>query len=168
MSPSGLALVGVACTGMGQLNAAALAKDVVDIYKPKSIILIGIAGGLDKSIPLGDVVISDQIVDYELGKVTPEGLDVRWSVYPPNPTLVNRAQSFNNSTWKKYITTTRPENTDAEPSSHIGLYLSGNKVIADEKTAGVLKSFWNRGAAIEMEAAGIAAMLRQMETHLAS
>lgn len=163
MSPSGLALVGATCTGMGQLSAASLARDVIDLYNPKSIILVGIAGGLDKKIPLGDVVVSDQIVDYELGKITPKGLDVRWSVYPPDQKLVNRAQSFKDNSWKKYITTARPENINADPSSHIGLYLSGNKVIADEKTAGALKSFWNRGAAIEMEAVGIAAMLRQME-----
>lgn len=163
MSPSGLTLVGATCTGMGQLNAATLVRDVTDLYNPKSIILVGIAGGLNHEIPLGDVVVSEQIVDYELGKITPKGLEVRWSVYPPDQKLVNKAQGFKDSSWKKYITTARPENIESNPSSHIGLYLSGNKVIADEKTAGALKSFWTRGSAIEMEAVGIAAMLRQME-----
>jgi nucleoside phosphorylase len=163
MSPNGLALVGAVSQGMGQLNAAALVMDVVSKYKPKTIILVGIAGGMDKSIGLGDVVISNQIVDYELGKVTPEGLDTRWSVYPVDSTLSNKAQSYRSSSWVDYIRTPRPAtgNTEKEPSSHIGLYLSGNKVIASEKAAGVLRSFWKRAAAIEMEAAGIAAILRQ-------
>jgi len=46
---------------------------------------------------------------------------------------------------------------------HVGIYLTGNKIIADEKTAGALRSFWKKSVAIEMEAAGIAAMLRQLE-----
>jgi len=45
----------------------------------------------------------------------------------------------------------------------VGIYLTGNKIIADEKTAGALRSFWKKSVAIEMEAAGIAAMLRQLE-----
>lgn len=165
MSPNGLALVGAVSQGMGQLNAASLVMDVVSKYNPKTIILVGITGGMDKSIGLGDVVISSQIVDYELGKFTPNGLETRWSVYPVDSALLNKAQSFRSSSWIDYIRTPRPitGNTEKEPSSHIGLYLSGNKVIADEKAAGELRSFWKRAAAIEMEAAGIAAILRQMK-----
>lgn len=139
--------------------------DVVNKYNPKTIILTGITGGMDKSIGLGDVVISNLIVDYELGKFTPKGLENRWSVYPVDSALLNRAQSFQSSSWIDYIRTPRPTtaNKKEKPSSHIGLYLSGNKVIADEKTAGALRSFWTRAAAIEMEGAGIAAVLRQMK-----
>lgn len=164
MSPNGLALVGAVSQGMGQLNAAALVMDVVSKYSPKAIILVGIAGGMDKSIGLGDVVISSQIVDYELGKITPAGLDTRWSVYPVDSTLLNKAQNFSSSSWIEYIRTPRPNtgNTQTTPSFHIGSYLSGNKVIADEEAAGTLRSFWKRAAVIEMEAAGIAAILRQM------
>jgi len=160
MSPNGLALVGAVSQGMGQLNAAALVMDVVHKYNPKTIILTGITGGMDKNIGLGDVVISNQIVDYELGKFTPEGLENRWSVYPVDTALLNKAQSFQSSSWIDYIRTPRPTtgNEKQKPSSHIGLYLSGNKVIADEKAAGTLRSFWTRAAAIEMEGAGIAAV----------
>lgn len=165
MSPSGLALVGAVALGMGQLNAASLVMDVVNKYNPKTIILTGITGGMDKSIGLGDVVISSQIVDYELGKITPKGLETRWSVYPVDVALLNKVQNFHSSSWIDYIRTPRPTtgNKGKKPSSHIGLYLSGNKVIADEKAAGMLRSFWAKAAAVEMEAAGIAAILRQME-----
>ncbi|MBN1314799.1 MAG: hypothetical protein JXA42_05005 [Anaerolineales bacterium] len=164
ISPSGLALVGATATGIGQLNAAALARDVVEIYSPKSVILVGISGGLDRKIPLGDVVISNQIVDYELAKVTPNGVETRWSVYQPDATLLNKAMSFRDSRWKQYIGIDRPASSPArDPDSHIGLYLSGNKVIADEDTAGRLVAFWHRAAAIEMEAAAIAAIFRQLQ-----
>jgi nucleoside phosphorylase len=163
LSPSGLSLAGAVCHGMGQLNAAALTMDVIEKYNPRTIILTGIAGGLEKKIPLGDVVISSQIVDYELGKIKPDGLDVRWSVYPMDVGLLNKAKIYSDSSWTEYIRTPRPKKPKARPASHIGLYLSGNKVIADESAAGALRSFWRQSIAIEMEAAGIAAMLRQVK-----
>lgn len=164
-SPSGLTLVGAVCTGMGQLHAAAITTDLVAKYQPKTIVLVGIAAGLERKIGLGDVVISSSLVDYELGKVGPEGLDIRWSVYPIDQLLLNKAQNYQGTSWKDYIRTPRPGGGDAtaRPQSHIGIYLTGNKVIADEKTAGALRSFWKKSVAIEMEAAGIAAMLRQLE-----
>lgn len=163
MSPTGLALVGVSSLGMGQLNAASLVRDVIDRYNPKSLILVGITGGMEKNISLGDVVVSDQIVDYELGKITPTEFEPRWSVYPVDSSILQKAQNYRDNRWIDYIKEDRPDGLrDKNPASHIGLYLSGNKVIADEKTAGALKSFWRKAAAIEMEAAGIAAMLRQM------
>jgi nucleoside phosphorylase len=163
MSPSGLHLVGASSIGMGQLNAASLTRDVIDRYSPKSLILVGITGGLEKNIPLGDVVVSDQIIDYELGKVTPKGFEPRWSAYPVDSSILQKAQSFRNNSWVEYVRTERPDGIkNIDPKSNIGLYLCGNKVIADEKTAGALKSFWRKASAIEMEAAAIAAMLRQM------
>ena len=55
---------------MGQINAALLARDVIARFTPRKILLVGIAGGLGKEVSLGDIVVSDQIVDYEIGKVT--------------------------------------------------------------------------------------------------
>ena len=161
-TPSGIKLVGSVAQGVGQINAVALVSDLIRKYEPKTVILVGITGGLDRNIKLGDVVISSQIIDYEIGKITPSGLDIRWSVYPVDSSLLNKALSYRNNSWVEYIRTPRPDEKGKAPSCHIGLYLSGNKVIADEKAAGALLSFWKRASAIEMEAAGIAAILRQM------
>jgi nucleoside phosphorylase len=158
LSGNGLKVVAATTTGMGQLAAAALAQHVLDVFSPKTVLLVGIAGGLDPKIPLGDVVAAEQIVDYELGKVTAEGFGPRWSVYRTDSGLLNRVRSWTNQNWQQYITAKRPGGK-GKPSLHSGVYLSGNKVIADAQTAGALKSVWAKGAAIEMEAAGIAAML---------
>jgi hypothetical protein len=44
-----------------------------------------------------------------------------------------------------------------------GVFLSGNKVIADEASAGALRSVWRRAAAIDMEAAGVASALYHLK-----
>ena len=79
---------------MGQLNVALLTRDIVQNWNPKKVILVGIAGGLSGDTKLGDVVVADQIVDYELGKITPTGATPRWSAYRSDPYLIDRLLKF--------------------------------------------------------------------------
>jgi nucleoside phosphorylase/ActR/RegA family two-component response regulator len=165
---SGVEVVAASALGMGQLNAAMLARDVLEQCNPAKIILVGIAAGVSADVSLGDVVVSDQIVDYELNNVTADGVTPRWSVYRSDSTLVSRFQNYRDRTWVRRISTARPDGRPPTDSkAHIGLVLSGNKVIADEKTAGALTSVWKRAYALEMEAAGIAAALYQYQERVA-
>ena len=159
---SGLSVIAACALGMGQINAAMAARDLVDEWNPKALVLIGIAGGLGKEVQLGDIVVSDQIVDYELGKVTPAGGTPRWSVYRSDPALLGKLLNFRDTSWLAHVAVPRPD-ADAGRIPRIlhGVVLSGNKVIADEATAGSLSSVWTRATAIEMEGAGIAAALYQ-------
>jgi len=149
--------------GSGQLNGALLARDIVNEWHPHIIVLTGIAAGIGRDVSLGDVVVSDQIVDYELAKVTPGGTRPRWSVYRSSPRLVQRALGLTDDRWKNQATVQRP---DGAPSSntktHVGVVLSGNKVVADMATVEGLSQIWTRAAALEMESAGTAAALWQL------
>lgn len=159
---TGLSIVAASALGMGQINAALLARDVIDEWKPRKVILVGIAGGLSETVNLGDIVISEQIVDYELGKVTKGNATPRWSAYRSDAFLLDTLLNFKNVDWRSQIRTERPDGKGTEETqTHFGVVLSGNKVIADEQTAGALSSIWTRAAAIEMEAAGVAAALYQ-------
>lgn len=159
---SGLSVIASCALGMGQLNAALAAKDLVVEWSPKALILVGIAGGLGKDVRLGDIVVSDQIVDYELGKVTPAGATPRWSVYRSDPGLLGKLLNFRDTSWLAQVSVPRPDaDTGRIPRILHGVVLSGNKVIADEAEAGALSSVWSRAAAIEMEGAGVAAALYQ-------
>jgi nucleoside phosphorylase len=141
------------------------ARDVIADLRPKKIILVGIAAGLNSEVQLGDVVVSEQIVDYELGKATYSGVTPRWSVYRTDPILLDRVRNFRSFDWLQAISIARPDGTESSASRVCeGVVLSGNKVIADEKTAGALSSVWKRAAAIEMEGAGIAAAVYQAES----
>ena len=116
-APNGLRVVAGMPSGIGSLAAAALAHEAIATFQPKAVLLLGITGGMDYDIPLGDVVVSEQIVD--------RGLE--------------------------------------RPALHSGVYLSGNKVIADEQTAGALRSAWRKAAAVEIEASGVASVLWHMD-----
>jgi nucleoside phosphorylase len=161
IAPNGLLVTAVSPTAMGTLAIASLAHEVISALKPKTVLLVGIAGGMDKEIALGDVVVSEQIVDYELGKVTGEGYGPRWSVYRPDAALLARAKAWPNQSGQQYIRAPRPV-TGASSKLHSGIFLTGNKVIADENTAGALRSVWQKAAAVDMEAAGVASALYHM------
>ncbi len=55
----------VSC-GVGKVNAAACAQSMIDSYSPDHIIVSGTAGGIDKSLKIGDTVISEDAVYHDL------------------------------------------------------------------------------------------------------
>ncbi|MBN2591294.1 MAG: 5'-methylthioadenosine/S-adenosylhomocysteine nucleosidase [Sedimentisphaerales bacterium] len=154
----GVSIIAACSLSIGQLSAALAARDLIDEWKPTVLILIGIAAGINKEVRLGDIVVSDQIVDYELGKVSPGGVTPRWSVYRSDPVLLSKLTDYRDASWIADIAVPRPDGqTGLIPRILRGVVLSGNKVIADKKTAGAIGSIWPHAHAIEMEGAGIAA-----------
>ena len=161
---NGIVIVAGMAMGMGQLNAALLARDMWELWAPAAFILVGIAAGIGPAIALGDVAICDQVVDYELGKMTPSGLTHRWSVYRADPFLLQHVRESRDKSWCGGIEEPRPDVKEGPqlPTAHVGIFLSGNKVIASASEAGALQAVWAKAIALEMEAAGIAAAVEQL------
>lgn len=152
-------IAAVCALGIGQLYAATLVQELTSNFEVENLFLVGIAGGIRDDVALGDVVVSDQIIDYEIQKLTPAARDIRWSVYRPDVRLLTLAASNETGNWKSLLQSKRPRARSDEPRLHIGGILSGNKVIADSAEAGALASVWRRPAAVEMEGAGALAAL---------
>ena len=102
-APNGLRIVAGMSSGMGSLAAASLAQEAIVTFQPKAVLLVGITGGMDRDIPLGDVVVSEQIVDYELGKITEDGFSPRWSVFRPDARLLTKAKAWPSQSWQDYV-----------------------------------------------------------------
>lgn len=155
----GCSLVVTCMTSMGATDAAVVTSNLLREYSPKRVLLTGIAGGLSSDVKLGDVVVSDQVVDYELGKIKDDETETRWRVFRNDPTLVHKAKLYSATAWKEPLheLLPLPASRDFEPSVHFGIVLSGNKVIANANVAGSLVSFWRKALAVEMEGAGVGA-----------
>ena len=71
-------------SGMGKVNAALCTADLINIFKVDTIINMGISGGLDATLNIGDFVVGEQIVyhdvwcgePYKIGQV--QGLPERY------------------------------------------------------------------------------------------
>lgn len=56
----------VAVSGVGKVNAAVCAEAMILKYSPEYIINIGIAGGLDERLKIGDIVVAQSVVEHDM------------------------------------------------------------------------------------------------------
>jgi nucleoside phosphorylase len=140
--------------GMGRLEAANAVGDAIRRWRPKFIILVGIAGGLAKAgVSVGDVLISEQIADYELQKLTPKKTQIRWSVHRANPRMLGAAKQLRPEDWRPLIRAARP--VPGESRRHAGPICTGDKVIAN-RLMNQYRDVWTKLIGVEMEAGGAA------------
>jgi adenosylhomocysteine nucleosidase len=60
--------------GMGKVNAAVVATLLAERFDCRVVVLSGVAGGLDPSLHIGDVVIADAIVQHDTGRIEDDAL----------------------------------------------------------------------------------------------
>ncbi|MFY9624146.1 MAG: 5'-methylthioadenosine/S-adenosylhomocysteine nucleosidase, partial [Rhodoplanes sp.] len=139
---------------MGRVEAANAVGDAIRRWRPRYVILVGIAGGLSKAgVQVGDVLISEQIADYELQKLTEEKTLTRWSVHRASPALLAAAKQLRPEDWQRFIREPRPQ--AGKPQRHFGPICTGDKVVAN----GLLDQYrevWTKLIGVEMEAGGVA------------
>jgi nucleoside phosphorylase len=146
--------------GMGRVQATMATSDAIRRWRPRYILLVGIAGGVEaKGVRLGDVLVSEQIVDYELQKLTADGAQVRWQVHRADPRMLNAVLNFTALEWIKYVSTGRPDPN--KPKRHIGPIASGDKVIGFDQVLNGYRDKWPALLGVEMEAAGAATAVFQ-------
>jgi nucleoside phosphorylase len=142
--------VAVVLTGEGD-QAGIVAGRVAAWLRPRMLLLVGVAGGLNEDIELGDVVVGTWVYGYHSGKETSEGLAARPRVWPTDHWLVQAAQLAEiKDAW------TAPG--EAHPSVHFKPIASG-EVLLSSRAGPLMRQLrqnYNDAAAIEMESAGVA------------
>lgn len=123
-------------SGMGKVNAALCAADLINIFKTDMIINIGIAGGLDSSLKIGDFVVGQDIVYHDAWCGNPnkygqiQGLP---EMYHSTPELASRLQQYKH-----------------------GLLCSGDYFVEKAEKLQEIKSHFPEALAVDMESAAIA------------
>ena len=128
--------------GIGKVNAAAGAVEMIRNFAPGCIISTGVAGGIDSCLNVMDVVVSSRIVYHDVwcgegnayGQI--QGLPL---YFTGNETLFQCAISL-----------------DTETAIHGGLICSGDKFITDRQELETIKANFPEGLAVDMESASIA------------
>jgi formylglycine-generating enzyme required for sulfatase activity len=149
-------LIVVSLSGMGRIQAATVTNEAIARWHPRYVMLVGIAGGIAaKHVNIGDILISSQIVDYELQKITKDGPQVRWEVYRAEPRLLAASHNFSDKEWLDLVSVARP--VDGKLVRHVGPLASGDKVIAFSDVLNIYRDKWPALIGVEMEAGGTAA-----------
>lgn len=125
----------VVLPNMGEISAATATTDALATWNPNFVLMMGIAGGIAQDdLDLGDVVVADQVVGYEYGKVKGNRIMPRDRVYPASALLLERVRNFWDDAWAEQVKTTRPTPAGRDKSKRfVGPIASGNKVIASKQ-----------------------------------
>jgi len=88
---------------MGNPDAAIATTKVIPRWRPRNVLMVGIAGGVKGKVALGDVVVSQYAHDYEPAKLTPDGVEHRDRQFNSDLMLYARAQHYEAADWKGEI-----------------------------------------------------------------
>jgi nucleoside phosphorylase/CheY-like chemotaxis protein len=62
------AVVGLTIHEMGPVAACGVTANLIFRYRPRIVIMAGVAGGVGKDVAIGDIVVADQCWNYDAGK----------------------------------------------------------------------------------------------------
>lgn len=141
-------------SGIGKVNAAVATSLLVDRYEPEAVINTGVAGGFDKELETGDIVVSTEVCHHDVD-VTPFSYRIGQVPQMPqsyfaDPYLLSRAQS-----------TPSPRLGNAVKS---GLIVSGDIFVQKIQIAERIRHNFPEALAIEMEGAAIAQTCHHFNT----
>ncbi len=140
--------------GVGKAMAAMVTQHVVDTYNPDSIVLTGIAGGLDSSLRIGDAIVARDCIQYDIDVTS---LGFKRGQIPDSPYRILPADAALVSAASRCTPEADPPFADFTPSVRVGRVVSGDTFISptnahryDFLTAEL------EGVAVDMESAAVA------------
>jgi nucleoside phosphorylase len=152
----GLWSVALAQAGPGGLAAGVQLERAVRAFDPQIALFLGVAGGR-KEAARGDVVVGDVIYDYEGGKDTRDGLQLRIRTWRPAARLLQRAQRVaEQGQWLQRI---GPGAAARPPRAFIKPIVAGQKVVTHPRSdvGRLVSQVADDALAVEMEAHGFLA-----------
>src|ERR1700724_1140927 len=135
---------------MGNVESALATENLLVHWEPQAIILVGIAGGREGKVNLGDIVISKKVVYYERGKLLDDSTQYRPEEYPVHPFLWNKAKFYSDTAWHNRIGVPPPCNHDRLPNLPLGTIASVEHVVDSATLMATLASEVNDLSAVAM------------------
>ena len=138
-------------SGVGKVNAAINTQYIIDKYEPDIIINTGIAGGLDCSLSVSDIIIGTELVQHDFD-VTAIGYARGYmctGINPDKPTIFYSDKELIEK-YEYAVKTCVPQT-----KVHRGIIASGDAFISDNKKKKEIREQFS-ASAVEMEGAAIA------------
>lgn len=128
-------------SGLGKVNAAVGASELIRNYRPDYLISSGCAGGLDSKLKVMEVIASTSTVYHDIfvGEAG-EGLDIELP-YPSDTYLINKARALSETSATKI---------------HLGQICTGDQFITEREKLEIIKQRFPEGLAVDMESCAIA------------
>ena len=131
--------------GIGKVNSALGAAELIKSFAPDCIVSTGVAGGIDLCLDVMDVVVSSQIVYHDV-----------WCGMGCEYGQVQGLPTFFEGEWSLVDTALRLNEPTAQTKIHAGLICTGDQFITNRDELDKIKSHFPAGLAVDMESASIA------------
>jgi nucleoside phosphorylase len=159
-----ISVVAATLNQMGSIPSSCLTTAILNNFRPKVVILVGIAAGVPSSNErnIGDILIAERVIDYSSGKIS-QGRDKMAKFLPdPHPIsieeyLLEKLNEFcvNDPFLNKVYEDWRGSKPSTRLNCHIGNLATGDQVIANPDTISEIKMHWRKLIGLEMEAYGV-------------
>lgn len=136
-------VVAVKCL-TGKCAMAMTAQLIISSYHPSIIINIGVAGGINPSLNIGDVVIAKTALQHDMNAV---GLGYKLGEIPD----INKIEFESDEAFVQILASYKSENFKVIT----GKALTGDEMVTDEKVVAYLKDTF-KGDCVDMETASLA------------
>jgi nucleoside phosphorylase len=157
-----LSVVAAAPSQMGLSASAALTMKMVQRFRPRLVVMVGIAAGVNREKQgFGDILAPSTTFDYGAGKIIV--VDGKPELHPdPNPISIAPILRERLEEWgqeEARLAAIRASWPGAKPNTvlklHVGPLGSGAAVVAARETVDATKEHWRKLIGIEMEAYGV-------------
>jgi adenosylhomocysteine nucleosidase len=150
---------------IGKVAAAATAATLIERFNVTQIVFTGVAGAADANVMVGDIVIAENLIQYDLNaeplfprfEIPLLGFSTLSSHKQMTDRLIQAATGFLDDDFKHVIETTDREFLNLnKPHVHHGLIGSGDQFIYQKSKLVELKALIPDLLAVEMEGAAVA------------
>lgn len=150
----------ITLSGIGKVNAASVATSLIERHAPSVVVFSGVAGGLDPSLFIGDVVIGAHTIQHDAGTLGPNGFAIHQAghvqSFNPSDTLGFRPRPDLLAACERAVEGFVLSDFDGRtPSVVFGTILTGDQFLANSDERDRLFEQFG-GQAIEMEGAAVA------------
>jgi nucleoside phosphorylase len=144
--------------GQGENSIASAYARIREYYNPRTIVLVGIGGGIHRDLRPGDVVVATRVVSYDLRKETPDGPQHRGEEREAPAETGHAVNAFFADHDPAEFPVADPAGATRIMRMRGGIIGSGNAVIAnrDAEILVYLASFNDKILAVDTESAGLA------------
>ena len=132
-------------SGVGKVSAAMTTQYLINKFNPETIFFTGIAGALNSSYEIGDIIIANICIQYDI--------DASELGFPPGTIPYTNYHKFSSD--HKLLDISK--NIKTKNTIHFGTILTGDQFISHKKRINYQHLFdYFKGDAIEMEGAALA------------
>lgn len=149
-----LRVVAAAQNAMGMTDCAVLATKILLRWRPRYLVMTGVAGGRVGKVRLGDIIVPDEIFNYQSGKVTNRGFEPDPSPVRLDERTIQRVRHLRNEfvdrIWRGWT-----GEDYGTPRVHIGPMACGYSVVDKKGMMEEIARVNRRVIALDMESYAI-------------